>query len=155
VSGGVNFGNGLGYMLDFDGRRRITICLDLIGQDFDIHTAVAVMEELLEAHWEAEAADAERRRLLPRISEPRRPPVLRPTAVYRFFDRDGRLLYVGKALDPMSRQKGHEKRAWWPDVDQGRTTHEWFESERAALDAEDIVIRDEDPMYNRVGGGRR
>jgi hypothetical protein len=150
MSGGVFFGNGLGYSMDFEGHANIVIRLDLIGPDFDIHRAVEQMKEQLEAHWAAEKV-RERQPAEPRPSRLTRP---RRTSVYRFYDRQGALLYVGKAVDPEARAKGHERRAWWPDVDPMRTTHTWFESERAALDAEDIAIRDENPLYNRIGGGR-
>ena len=92
----------------------------------------------------------------PEYEEPapiaRRGPVVRKCAVYRFFDADGRLLYVGKAVDPEWREKGHRRRVWWRDV--ARKSVEWFDSEDAALAAEDLAIRDESPLYNRIRTNR-
>lgn len=147
--------NGIGWCHGFDGRDYIMIAVELITDDFDIQEALDEMRRVHADHARAEQEyhdGRERRSADPRL--PRTNPVVRPCTVYRFFDRSGRLLYVGKALDPYARQKQHEKRAWWPDVDTLRTTHTVFWSEREALDAEDVAIRDENPLYNRVGGGR-
>jgi predicted GIY-YIG superfamily endonuclease len=38
-----------------------------------------------------------------------------PTAVYRFYDDAGQLLYVGITSDLISRWREHEKHSpWWP-----------------------------------------
>jgi hypothetical protein len=39
-----------------------------------------------------------------------------PTSVYRLYDADRRLLYVGVAYDPAARWKQHRSRRWWKDV---------------------------------------
>jgi hypothetical protein len=149
MSGG--FGpSGIGWMSW--GKSYIVIPLDMISEDFDISAAVVTMRgekaqsEIEDLVREKQGSTSEPRRRLTRV---------RPCAVYRFYDGRGRLLYVGKALNPVSRQRQHEKRAWWPDVDQTYTRVEWWSSEREALDAEDIAIRDENPIYNRAGGGRK
>lgn len=153
---GTDGKNGIGWMTDFSGDERITIRLSLIDKAFDMHAALEVMRRVRADYMrsEQEYYDEEERRSADPVA-PRPGRVIRPCTVYRFFDRSGRLLYVGKALDPRARQKQHERRAWWPDVDTLRTTHTVYDSERAALDAEDVAIRDENPLYNRVGGGRR
>ena len=69
------------------------------------------------------------------------------TALYRFFDADGRLLYVGVSGNTESRWRQHaESKPWWPDV--AEKTTEWLDSRPDALDAERAAIRTEKPLYN-------
>lgn len=71
----------------------------------------------------------------------------RRTALYRFFDSEERLLYVGVAFDPDARWKEHAKsKPWWPDVK--RKVIEWRETRTDALIAEADTIRTERPLYN-------
>ena len=71
-------------------------------------------------------------------------------ALYRHFDADGTLLYVGIAVDPMRRLYQHEKFAhWYPSI--SRIEIERFPSREEAIDAEIIAIRSENPKYNIVG----
>ncbi len=71
----------------------------------------------------------------------------RRTALYRFFDREGRLLYVGVAFDPETRWKEHEKsKPWWSDV--ARKTVVWRDSRLDALTDEAAAISAERPLYN-------
>ncbi|WP_175627561.1 GIY-YIG nuclease family protein [Microbacterium sp. CSI-V] len=119
------------------------VAIDLIDSDFDMAAALREAQRVRDLPDEPIPADIPNDRLVARA---------RRCAVYRFFDEDGRLLYVGKAIDPDARRKQHEKRIWWSDVH--RQEVEWFANERLALDAEDTAIRDENPVYNRVGGGR-
>lgn len=80
------------------------------------------------------------------------PPVVRSArraAVYRYFDALGQLVYVGKTVDLAAREKQHRKRPWWITV--ARREVEWFESEHAALCAEEAAILAEAPLYNRAG----
>jgi hypothetical protein len=74
----------------------------------------------------------------------------RATAVYRFFDKGGRLLYVGIAYDPTERWKYHaDKTRWWKDaVD---NTIEWYDTRREAERAEKVALRYEKPIYNKAG----
>lgn len=74
----------------------------------------------------------------------------RATAVYRFFDADARLLYVGIAFDPAERWKDHAARTrWWKDaVD---NTIEWYDTRAEAERAERTAIRYEKPIYNKAG----
>lgn len=69
------------------------------------------------------------------------------TALYRFFDRAGQLLYVGISGDTESRWRQHaETKLWWSDVTEKTT--EWFDSRPGALDAERVAIRAEKPLHN-------
>lgn len=69
------------------------------------------------------------------------------TAVYRFFDAHGVLLYVGitKHLGKRFRQHSHSSK-WWPDA----THHsvEWLPTRTLAGRAERAAIRDEKPLHN-------
>lgn len=77
--------------------------------------------------------------------------LLRPdgmqTALYRFFDADGSLLYVGIANDPRPRWSCHagEKR-WWGEVE--TKTIDWFATREEAENAEIAAIVSERPRYN-------
>lgn len=69
-----------------------------------------------------------------------------PHALYRFFDEDGALLYVGISVNPLGRWDQHRAKTWWRDV---RTaTIEPCESREAALEAEMAAIRAESPEHN-------
>lgn len=67
--------------------------------------------------------------------------------LYRFFDADGRLLYVGIARDLGARFSDHRRRsAWWADAVRGTTTV--YPSRDDAGLAEAIAIVGERPMHN-------
>jgi hypothetical protein len=71
------------------------------------------------------------------------------TSLYRHFDADGRLLYVGVALSALYRLSQHRIESHWFN------TIAWVEIEhhrsRAhALYAEAIAIREEKPMHNKM-----
>lgn len=76
----------------------------------------------------------------------RRPPGMQ-TALYRFSNAEGTLLYVGIANDPRTRWSSHagEKR-WWGEVE--TKTVEWFATREEAEGAEVAAIVDEGPRYN-------
>lgn len=70
-----------------------------------------------------------------------------PTAVYRLFDKDGTLLYVGITCKPPRRFSQHKtQKPWWPDVI--RKDVEWMESWGDAARAEEDAIRQEIPLWN-------
>ena len=80
------------------------------------------------------------------------PPIdfTRRTALYRFFDQEERLLYVGVAFDPEARWKDHATfKPWWPLV--ARRVVEWHDSRTEALIAEAETIRAERPLHNIKG----
>jgi excinuclease UvrABC nuclease subunit len=68
------------------------------------------------------------------------------TALYRFFDTRGRLLYVGIADMPGRRFAQHERKEWWRDVIDINIT--WYKTRRAALDEEARAINYERPLHN-------
>lgn len=77
------------------------------------------------------------------MSEP-----LDPTALYRYFDSNGDLLYVGISVDPDTRWKSHlYSRAEWPRLATSRTD-EWFNTRETAEAAEIVAIKTERPRFN-------
>jgi hypothetical protein len=74
--------------------------------------------------------------------------------VYRFFDIDGRLVYVGYTASLSHRLEQHRRGAsWWPQVHRG--TYEVFDDEETAREAEAKAILFERPLANRPPGKRR
>lgn len=73
----------------------------------------------------------------------------RRTALYRLFDADSMLLYVGIAFDPDARWKGHVKKPWWHLV--AEKTVEWHDTRLLALEEEARVVEREKPLYNVLG----
>lgn len=70
-----------------------------------------------------------------------------PQALYRFYNRDGRLLYVGITGDIGVRWRAHNKRKpWWTEV--ATCTVEHFATRADAEAAEITAIRTERPLYN-------
>lgn len=73
------------------------------------------------------------------------------TALYRAFDVDDALLYVGITDGIDVRFKAHQKQSeWWPLM--VRRDIEWFDTRRAALRAEATAISDENPRFNKASG---
>lgn len=71
----------------------------------------------------------------------------RATQLYRHFDKDGRLLYVGISLNALSRLSQHKQAAgWFRQI--ARVEIEHFANLGAALHAERVAIRREKPIYN-------
>jgi len=69
--------------------------------------------------------------------------------VYRCFDADRRLLYVGSTLNTFTRFQAHEKRSpWWADVKDIST--EEHPDLTAARIAEAAAIRREHPARNKM-----
>lgn len=69
------------------------------------------------------------------------------TALYRIYDRDGILLYVGisRSFGRRWSDESHEK-PWWGDVQ--RMTVDWYPTRQEAEIAESRVIRSERPVHN-------
>ncbi|MFF0777065.1 GntR family transcriptional regulator [Streptomyces sp. NPDC003720] len=68
-------------------------------------------------------------------------------ALYRLFDAEGRLLYVGITTDPHQRWKRHAMfMSWWGQV--ARRTVDWLPSWQEALAAEKRAIQEEGPRFN-------
>jgi predicted GIY-YIG superfamily endonuclease len=73
-----------------------------------------------------------------------------PAAVYRAYDADRVLLYVGVSKNFGGRWLQHAReKSWWSEVK--TQTIEWFEDEPSAYAAETEAIRDENPAYNIAG----
>lgn len=67
--------------------------------------------------------------------------------LYRFFDEDGALLYIGISESPLVRLDAHAStQPWWGHV--RSATFEHFGTRQEVLDAEVAAIRDERPAFN-------
>ena len=75
--------------------------------------------------------------------------------LYRFFNRHGRLLYVGITIDPERRTKEHAARAWHATGawfgEVAAVRMEFFPDERSARAAEMEAIKAEWPLCNIHG----
>ena len=72
--------------------------------------------------------------------------VIAPTAVYRLFDAEGALIYVGITDSPGARWRNHSVRDWWPRV--ASYTLTWHDH-RADAEAEEAhAITHELPAEN-------
>jgi hypothetical protein len=72
------------------------------------------------------------------------------TTLYRLFDQDGELLYVGISGRWVRRLASHAARqGWWDDV--ASVTRQPFPSRSEALEAEAAAIRQERSRYNVQG----
>jgi hypothetical protein len=71
------------------------------------------------------------------------------TGLYRLFDAQDVLLYVGIGNEPGVRWDQHSRdKHWWKQVD--RKTVEWFAKRMNAADAEIKAIQTEKPLYNQM-----
>lgn len=71
------------------------------------------------------------------------------TGLYRQFDADGVLLYVGASVAPTSRFACHRSvSGWYQQV--VRIEIQWFPTYMEAIEAERIAIQDENPKFNRM-----
>lgn len=74
------------------------------------------------------------------------------TTLYRFYNSNDALLYVGISEKGPERWKAHRKdKPWWTDV--ARTTTEHYNTRTEALDAERAAIIAEHPRHNVVHNG--
>jgi len=73
-----------------------------------------------------------------------------PYTLYRHFDADGVLLYIGISGAESWRRKEHAKKSpWFPEV--ARTTTETVIGRVEALKVERAAIQAENPKYNKAG----
>ena len=71
------------------------------------------------------------------------------TSLYRHWDAEGRLLYVGISISALARQIAHRADAhWWDEVT--RITIERFSSVAEAENAERVAIAAENPLHNTI-----
>lgn len=67
--------------------------------------------------------------------------------LYRHFNEDGELLYVGISMSALERSIAHRKKShWWNEIT--RIEIEKFPTRAEALEAEKRAIRAENPKYN-------
>jgi predicted GIY-YIG superfamily endonuclease len=71
--------------------------------------------------------------------------------LYRHYDKDGRLLYVGVSDNPDKRLKKHRYASRWSALIE-RMEVQKFESLKGALEAEKTAIKEEQPLYNTHHG---
>lgn len=69
------------------------------------------------------------------------------TAIYRHYDKDDRLLYLGISKEPFVRMHAHQQVATWVD-DVARMTIEWVETRERAFELEKQYIIAELPLWN-------
>lgn len=73
------------------------------------------------------------------------------TSLYRHFDADGVLLYVGISIDHISRLLQHRYGSdWFYDI--ASVTIEHFDTPEEAVEAENLAIVGEKPVYNKKHG---
>lgn len=71
------------------------------------------------------------------------------TALYRLYNAEGALLYIGIAANPEHRFDGHEStKSWWPQVNRDLTKIEWHDTRVEAEAAEDEAISTEHALHN-------
>lgn len=70
------------------------------------------------------------------------------TALYKRYDCDGVLLYVGISDWPRDRAFGHGHHSLWATF-AASGTNEWFATREAAYAAEVTTIQAEQPLFNR------
>lgn len=68
------------------------------------------------------------------------------TTLYRMYDRDDTLLYVGVSLNVTARLTKHSSRSFWDSVERIELRH--FDERQDALDAETLAIATEHPVFN-------
>lgn len=79
---------------------------------------------------------------------PAGPVPLPTTALYRWYDQAGRLLYVGITDDVATRQTRHAKRSSWAEF-AVRSTVQRLSTRQVAERAEVEAIKTEQPLFNR------
>lgn len=71
-------------------------------------------------------------------------------AVYRVYDAEKRLLYVGMSLNPIRRLDDHKNCSVWHEHS-ALVTIEWFETKGLAAKVEAAAILVEKPVFNKSG----
>lgn len=69
------------------------------------------------------------------------------TGLYRHYDKDNNLLYVGISISSIARFGAHKSTSTWA-YDSVKMTTEWFETRHEAQQAEKDAITKECPIYN-------
>lgn len=76
-----------------------------------------------------------------------------PTVLYRLFDEQGGLLYVGISVRPEKRMQEHAQTKWWWEQVEYRV-YSNCNTRRHALELEEVAIRTEKPRYNITHSSR-
>jgi len=72
----------------------------------------------------------------------------RPTSLYKYFDTNGSLIYVGITSRGINRNREHNAdKLWWQFVTRQEVQH--FPDRRAALEAEKTLILQRRPPFNK------
>ena len=71
------------------------------------------------------------------------------TQLYRHFDCNGTLLYVGISSSTIARLSQHQRTAHWFDQ-VANVSVQKFPTRKAALEAEKLAIQTEKPLYNKI-----
>lgn len=72
----------------------------------------------------------------------------RPAAVYRLYDDEGTLLYVGASYNPDRRCEEHRRKPWGARI--ARRTEAWYPSREEAFEVERDAIWKEGPLHNQA-----
>lgn len=77
---------------------------------------------------------------------------MKKISLYRHFDAQGRLLYVGISKNALARMEGHAGSAWYAQI--ATVTIEHYNSRDSARRAEQEAITSERPAYNKINSIR-
>lgn len=72
----------------------------------------------------------------------------RPAAVYRLYDTEGTLLYVGASYNPDRRCEEHRRKPWGAKI--ARRTEAWYPNREEAFAVERDAIWKEGPLHNQA-----
>jgi predicted GIY-YIG superfamily endonuclease len=73
----------------------------------------------------------------------------RRTCLYRLYDAEGTLLYIGISYYPDERIHRHRSdRNWGADIDMSKNRFRWYDTRPEARAAEIKAIHDERPLHN-------
>ena len=135
-------------------RERIASVARVVAAQPPAKRKVATMKPLVKQKDEAPARDTPSPSLEPEVAAPSRQPEKATSsqrrctvALYRWFNAEGQLLYVGISNDPIRRTDQHMADKDWMRDAIGSTL-EWFPSRRSAFKAEKEAIRAEKPLHN-------
>lgn len=73
---------------------------------------------------------------------------MKPTALYRHYDKDDNLLYIGISHSLMQRVCSHTQHSNWI-LKSAKMSIEWFDNRYIARHAERLAIKAEKPMFNK------
>lgn len=74
-------------------------------------------------------------------------------ALYRVFDRSGRLIYVGQSINLPQRVSEHRSQSWWWKPLTKKLRVKLHPTVEAAKAAEKVAIQEERPVFNSMGYG--